>query len=58
LTGGPHGGVASPLWSKIFRTPFDRKMTAAGFCLTRWADAFVVLGRTRTEAPRALATSE
>lgn len=38
LTGVPQGGVASPLWSNIFLTPFDRKMTMAGFCLTRWAD--------------------
>jgi hypothetical protein len=38
LTGVPQGGVASPLWSNIFLTPFDRQMTLAGFCLTRWAD--------------------
>src|SRR5262245_2366880 len=33
-------------------------MTLAGFCLTRWADDFVVLCRTRAEAQRALATAE
>jgi len=38
LPGVPQGGVASPLWSNIFLTPFDRQMTLAGFCLTRWAD--------------------
>jgi RNA-directed DNA polymerase len=38
LTGVPQGAVASPLWSNIFLTPFDRAMTAAGFRLTRWAD--------------------
>ena len=54
----PQGGVASPLWSNIFLTPFDRQMTTAGVCLTRWADDFVVLGRTRAEAQRALATAE
>src|SRR5262249_8661041 len=52
------GSVASPLWSNIFLTPFDRQMTLAGFCLTRWADDFVVLCRTRAEAQRALATAE
>lgn len=57
-TGVPQGGVASPLWSNIFLTPFDRQMTTAGVCLTRWADDFVVLGRTRAEAQRALATAE
>jgi RNA-directed DNA polymerase len=55
LTGVPQGAVASPLWSNIFLTPFDRAMTAAGFRLTRWADDFVVLCETREEAQRALA---
>jgi hypothetical protein len=58
LTGGPQGGVASPLWSNIFLTPFDRQMPLAGFCLTRWADDCVGLGRPRAEAQRALATAE
>jgi RNA-directed DNA polymerase len=55
LTGVPQGGVASPLWSNIFLTPFDRKMAQEGFRLTRWADDFVVLCQTREEAQRALA---
>jgi RNA-directed DNA polymerase len=55
LTGVPQGAVASPLWSNIFLTPFDRAMTAAGFRLTRWADDFVVVCETREEAQRALA---
>jgi RNA-directed DNA polymerase len=58
LTGVPQGGVASPLWSNIFLTPFDRQMTAEGFRLTRWADDFVVLCQTREEAQRALAVAE
>ena len=58
LTGVPQGAVASPLWSNIFLTPFDRAMTAAGFRLTRWADDFVVLCKTRDEAQRALAFAE
>lgn len=58
LTGVPQGGVASPLWSKIFLTPFDRRMTAEGFRLTRWADDFVVLCQTTAEAQRALAIAK
>jgi Reverse transcriptase (RNA-dependent DNA polymerase) len=49
---------ASPLWSNICLTPFDRRMTAEGFRLTRWADDFVGLCRTREEARRALAMAE
>ena len=55
LTGVPQGGVASPLWSNIFLTPFDRVMTEAGYVMVRWADDFVVLCRTRVEANQALA---
>jgi hypothetical protein len=33
-------------------------MTAAGFRLTRWVEDFVVLGKTRDEAQRALAFAE
>jgi RNA-directed DNA polymerase len=58
LTGVPQGGVASPLWANIFLTPFDRRMTAEGFRLTRWADDVVVLCQTRAEARRALAVAE
>ena len=58
LTGVPQGGVASPLWSNIYLTPFDRAMTEAGFSLTRWADDFVVLCTTRAEAERALHFAE
>ena len=58
LTGVPQGGVASPLWSNIYLTPFDRAITEAGFSLTRWADEFVVLCTTRAEAERALHFAE
>jgi len=57
-TGVPQGGVASPLWSNIFLTPFDRAMTEAGYRLTRWADDFVVVCRTRHEAEAALALAD
>jgi len=58
LTGVPQGGVASPLWSNIFLTPFDRAMTEEGFRLTRWADDFVVVCKTKDEAWRAFAYAE
>src|SRR5438105_2255922 len=54
-TGVPQGGVASPLWSNIYLTPFDHAMTKAGYRLTRWADDFVVVCPTYKEAERALA---
>jgi RNA-directed DNA polymerase len=57
-TGVPQGGVASPLWSNIFLTPFDRAMTEAGYRLTRWADDFVVICKTRQEAEAALALAD
>jgi RNA-directed DNA polymerase len=57
-TGVPQGGVASPLWSNIFLTPFDHWMTREGFRLTRWADDFVIVCKTREEARRALETAE
>jgi RNA-directed DNA polymerase len=58
LTGVPQGGVVSPLWSNIFLNPFDRAMTGAGFCLTRWADDFVVVCKTKAQARRALVFAE
>ena len=54
LTGVPQGGVASPLWSNVFLTPFDCAMDEQGFRLTRWADDFVVLCEPRPDAQRAL----
>jgi RNA-directed DNA polymerase len=54
-TGVPQGGVASPLWSNIYLTPFDHVMTEAGYRLTRFADDFVVICHTREEAEAALA---
>jgi RNA-directed DNA polymerase len=58
LTGVPQGGVARPLWSNIFLTPFERGMAADGFRLRRWADDFVGRCQTREEAQRAWARAE
>ena len=52
--GTPQGGVASPLFSNIYLNPFDHKMVEKGHRLTRFADDWVVLCRTRREATQAL----
>ncbi|WHX50065.1 group II intron reverse transcriptase/maturase [Paenibacillus woosongensis] len=51
--GTPQGGVISPLFSNIYLTPFDHEMVRKGHCLTRFADDWVVLCKTRTDAVRA-----
>jgi group II intron reverse transcriptase/maturase len=58
LTGMPQGAVASPIWSNIYLTPFDRVMEERGYRLTRWADDFVIACRTRKEAEAALAFAQ
>lgn len=52
--GTPQGGVISPLLSNIYLTPFDNEMIKRGYRLTRYADDWVVLCRTRAEAQNAL----
>ncbi|MDF9410099.1 group II intron reverse transcriptase/maturase, partial [Pelotomaculum isophthalicicum JI] len=52
--GTPQGGVISPLLSNIYLTPFDNEMTRRGYHLTRWADDWTVLCRTKAEAYNAL----
>ncbi|MHB8880915.1 MAG: group II intron reverse transcriptase/maturase [Thermodesulfovibrionales bacterium] len=52
--GTPQGGVISPLLSNIYLTPFDNEMTRRGHKLTRFADDWLVLCRTRAEAQQAL----
>lgn len=52
--GTPQGGVASPLFSNIYLNPFDHEMERKGYKLTRFADDWVVLCKTRTEAEKAL----
>lgn len=53
--GTPQGGVSSPLFSNIYLTPFDNEMTGRGHRLTRFADDWVVLCRSKKEAEKALA---
>lgn len=52
--GTPQGGVASPLFSNIYLNPFDHKMVEKGHLLTRFADDWVILCKTRREATQAL----
>lgn len=54
ITGTPQGGVVSPLLSNIYLRPFDEEMMRAGFALTRYADDWVIVCRSRQEAERAL----
>ena len=56
--GPPQGGVVSPLLSNILLTPFDREMRRRGSQLTRYADDWLVTGRSRREAEAALGVAE
>jgi group II intron reverse transcriptase/maturase len=57
ITGTPQGGVVSPLLSNIYLHGFDVKMMQAGIALTRYADDWVAICRSRAEAERALASA-
>jgi group II intron reverse transcriptase/maturase len=57
VAGTPQGGVISPLLSNIYLHVFDEQMTRAGFQLTRYADDWLCVCRTREEAERALASA-
>lgn len=55
--GTPQGGVVSPLLSNVLLTPFDREMRGRGYQLTRFADDWVVTGKSASEARAALVTA-
>jgi RNA-directed DNA polymerase len=57
VAGTPQGGVASPLLSNIYLSVFDERMARAGYALTRYADDWVIICRSRAEAERALASA-
>jgi group II intron reverse transcriptase/maturase len=57
IAGTPQGGVISPLLSNIYLHVFDEQMQRAGFQLTRYADDWLCVCRTREEAERALASA-
>ena len=48
--GTPQGAVLSPLLANIYLDPFDHHMTKLGARLVRYADDFVVLCKSETEA--------
>lgn len=52
--GTPQGAVISPLLSNIYLDPLDHLMAQAGIEMVRYADDFVVLCRSETEACHAL----
>lgn len=52
--GTPQGAVISPLLSNIYLDPLDHLMAASGIEMVRYADDFVLLCRSETQAHRAL----
>ena len=57
VAGTPQGGVVSPLLSNIYLHIFDVKMAQSQVALTRYADDWVAICRSRAEAERALASA-
>ena len=53
-TGSPQGAVISPLLSNIYLNPLDHKMADAGYEMIRYADDFVILCRSESQAREAL----
>jgi RNA-directed DNA polymerase len=53
--GTPQGAVISPLLSNIYLNPLDHRMAQLGYEMVRYADDFVILCRSQSEAQRALA---
>jgi RNA-directed DNA polymerase len=52
--GTPQGAVLSPLLANIYLHPLDRLMKGKGYRMVRYADDFVILCATQTEAEQAL----
>jgi RNA-directed DNA polymerase len=53
--GAPQGAVLSPLLSNIYLNPLDQQMAGRGNQMVRYADDFVILCRSQSEAEQALA---
>lgn len=54
-TGGtPQGAVISPLLANLYLHPLDKLMKEGGFSMVRYADDFVILCRSKTQAEDAL----
>ena len=56
LAGTPQGAVLSPLLANLYLDPLDHLAAARGYEMTRYADDFVILCRSRDEAEAALAS--
>jgi RNA-directed DNA polymerase len=52
--GAPQGAVLSPLLSNIYLNPLDHMMAKRGMEMLRYADDFVILCRSQSEAEQAL----
>jgi RNA-directed DNA polymerase len=53
--GTPQGAVISPLLSNIYLDPLDHQMAQLGYEMVRYADDFVILCCSQSEAQKALA---
>jgi group II intron reverse transcriptase/maturase len=56
--GLPQGAATSPLFANLYLHPFDQAMVERGYAMHRYADDFVVLCPTRTQAEEALRTAQ
>ena len=54
MSGVPQGAVLSPVLSNLYLSPLDHQMSDRGFEMVRYADDFVVLCRSESEAVSAL----
>ncbi len=52
--GIPQGGVVSPLLANFYLYPLDKLMVDNGYGFVRYADDFVILGKTEEEAQKAM----
>lgn len=55
-TGTPQGAVLSPLLANIYLNPLDHMMAARGWEMVRYADDFIILCQTESQAQEALQT--
>jgi len=54
IAGVPQGAVLSPVLTNLYLNPLDHQLSKAGFELVRYADDFVILCRSQSEAEAAL----
>lgn len=54
IAGVSQGDILSPVLSNVYLNPLDHQMAAHGFEMVRYADDFIVLGRSASEAAEAL----